>query len=175
MDLAILNILINTSLDGRDACPFAYDVQIFAAVLGVKDGIGACPIYEGGTPFMGQPAIAREQFRLATRWPTQPLGAFPTNPKNFTASRASPNGRLSISDDDSNSTTGNPRSTRFKFAQVLIQNTLDARRACYLGFDQDNNLLYFLNDEGTRLIYGGAQPRTAKSGWQMLGFLAVPR
>ena len=77
--------------------------------------------------------------------------AFPTNQSNSIASPPNPNSPLSIFYEDINSTTGNPSSTNIRFAQVLIQNTLDARRACYLGFDHNNNLLYLMSDEGTRL------------------------
>ena len=269
-DLAILSVLINTSLDGRDACHFAYDIRSSLLYLVARDGIGASTSLIGvpGTLSNGICRIDTQDVQfsrdahsatLTVAYFVEPLGfvgraiygaardrqgnnsgwqlighhnlftAIPTNPTNSIVSPPNPNSPLSIRYNDIHSTTGDPSSTNIKFAQVLIQNTLDARRACYIGFDHNNNLLYLMNDDGTRLlpsairlngapgglgfvensqcrvdatgssftnfatalgltlniaykssfsgprlIYAGAQTPNSNSGWQMVGFLALP-
>ena len=37
-------------------------------------------------------------------------------------------------------------------SQILINDALDGRNACYMGYDHKNNLLYLLNDGGTALL-----------------------
>ena len=42
--------------------------------------------------------------------------------------------------------------------QVLINNALDSRAACYIGFDRAANRHYLMNDEGTQLLTKGIEP-----------------
>jgi len=204
-NLAVLNILINTALDGPEACHFAYDIQASLLYLVARDGIGAStsPIGVPGVLFNGNCRIdigavqfTREvhSVTLTVAYQVEPTyrvgraiygaardrqgnnsgwqlighhslsGGFPLNPANFIPSPPSPNNPLSISYDDANSTTGNPRSTNIKFAQVLIQSTLDAHRACYIGFDHGKNLLYLIDDEGTRLLPSAIRLNGAPGG-----------
>ena len=37
-------------------------------------------------------------------------------------------------------------------SQILINDALDGRNACYMGYDHKNNLLYLLDDSGTKLL-----------------------
>src|SRR5207253_883891 len=46
-------------------------------------------------------------------------------------------------------------------SQILINDYLDGRNACYIGYDHINNRLYLMNDTGTGLL---AQTVTPNSG-----------
>ncbi len=271
-DLAILNVLINTALDGRGACHIAYDIRASLLYLVATNGVdattsaigtpgalsnGRCRIntetvqftresnsvtltvgyefvsFPGNVPGQAIYAAARDRQGNNSGWQLighhnfgllTPMDTFIALPSLPTAS--SP---LTVSYTRVFGAPGSLGSADFKVVQVLVQSALDGRRACYLGFDHDNNLLYLMNDEGTRLlpsavrlngapgsvpfvensqcritaqgstftdlgsvltltlniayqpafagprlVYGGAQTPTANSGWQILGFLAVP-
>jgi len=231
-DLAILNILINQSLDGRQACHIAYDIRASLLHLVDVDGIGAntapigvpgilsnvrCRIFTDAVRFtrdshsvtltvaydfllsvdniFGRAIYGAARDRSGNNSGWQVIGyhsrffVIPVSPRSVLESPANPTRPLSFIYSNFNNTAGNESTANLKFVQVLIQNSLDGRRACYLGFDQDNNLLYLMNDEGTHLlpnalrlngIPGGveqienSQCRILSAGWQMLGFLSIP-
>jgi hypothetical protein len=48
----------------------------------------------------------------------------------------------------------------FRAAQLLINDSLDGRNACYLGYDRIGNVLYLLSDNGSTLLNPGIVPNS---------------
>ena len=190
-DLGVLNILINSALDGRQACYLAYSRPLNVlylvndpgtAITGLLlNGAGSisnsqCAISGPGTFAVGygdtlyltinvtfQPGFAGDKlFYTAARdvaennsgWQsrgiyrvTSPVPApFPAVVSVTPASGTGKIASLSIKYSDATSYTN------IQAAQLLINNAIDGRLACYFGYDRVNNLLYLLNDGGTALL-----------------------
>ena len=193
-DLNIVNVLINFSLDGRNACYLAYDAKNSALYLvqndgGTLQGMGLpstgtlfnsqCRINGTGTSavktgtsltltvdytffsaFAGDHTVyaaARDTAVANSGW--QPIGthrvpgvtAFPyvldATPNSGTAF-------VGVAQTFTLRYQDAAASTNLQPVQMLINNALDGRNACYFGFDHAGNYLYLINDVGTTLQTG---------------------
>ena len=51
----------------------------------------------------------------------------------------------------------------FSSAQILFRQDIDGRNACYIGYDRVHNLVYLVDDTGSKLLPKAIKPNTGTS------------
>jgi len=184
-NMGVLNILINSSLDGRNACYLAYDQQAGKLYLVSDDGTVLLPGLtnsqcsaasysaspNGGfltldvnlsfTPtFAGNKIVymaARNVAGDGYGWRTMGLWNVPGSPATpVAAAGVSPNAGSGASQTFTFTFTDTQGVQDLGVVDILINQSLDGRQACYLAYSQPLGTLYLVNDAGTALLPGMA-------------------
>jgi probable HAF family extracellular repeat protein len=181
-DLDVVNVLINSALDGRNACYLAYSRPLNTlhlvndagtALVSASTGNSQCIVPNFTASGSGNtltlvlslnftPAFAGNQIvYLAARdvaqdnsgW--QPMGVWTVGPGSPALSVSPAQGSNSVQ--TFTFTFTDPKSSSdLGVVNILINNVLDGRQACYLAYSNPLGVLYLVNDAGTGLLPASA-------------------
>jgi len=196
--LGVENVLINYSLDGRNACYLAYSVPSNALYLVSNDGgslLTSPPLGSSGSVGNGQCTVMGTGSSAVGSGNTLTLtlnmsfsSSFAGNKIMYMAARDNAQGNSgwqalgtwnvpgavtfpSVGGLTPSNGSGSSQIFTFTFMDtkgyqdlgvqnVLINNSLDGRNACYLAYVRSTNVLYLVNDPGTALLPGLTLPGT---------------
>jgi hypothetical protein len=182
-DLNVVNILINSTLDGSNACYLAYSPQLNVLYLMNDPGIALLTGLSNSqcSAAVTQASGSGTTFTLALNLAFTPT--FAGNKIVYAAARdisqgnsawqalgtwnvpGAPSSALAPESAFPAHATGSTQTIAFTFSDtkgwqdlgvvnVLINDALDGRTACYLAYSRAANSLYLVNDSGTALLSG---------------------